>query len=232
MTNPIEKFYSFLARPIFPLGRLLLLLGVIALALSFTAPLWRITLTAPQYPSSLYVDIFSYKVEGGNHGQHLTEINIINHYIGMRRIDRSSLADLDWMPFVFAFLALGALRVAAIGEVRSLVDLAVGSIAVFAFAFARFYYRMYTFGHDLAPDAPVRILPFTPLIFGTRDIANFTSASYPERGAYYAGAFLFTVIGVLAWHLISGRRRAAADEVRANRTGQSAALAAAGSIGA
>ena len=39
---------------------------------------------APQYPDGLRLDIYSYKLEGGNNGQDLKEINLLNHYIGMR----------------------------------------------------------------------------------------------------------------------------------------------------
>ena len=74
MKNPIQKFYEFLDRPLFPWGRVLLALAVVPLVLAFTAPLWRISLIAPQYPDGLWVDIFAYTVEGGNHGQHLPKI--------------------------------------------------------------------------------------------------------------------------------------------------------------
>lgn len=212
MKQPIQKFYQFLDRPLFPWGRVLLVLAVIPLVLSFTAPLWRITLTAPQYPDGLWVDIFSYTLVGGNNGQHLQEINTINHYIGMRRIDRASLTDLDWLPFALGGLALLTLRVAAIGNVRSLIDLTVLSIYVLSFALGRFYYTLYTYGHELSPDAPMKVKPFTPVLFGTREIANFTVQSYPSLGAFYVTGFAALVAGVLLWHLIAGRIQAAREE--------------------
>ncbi len=212
MKNPIQKFYEFLDRPLFPWGRLLLALAVVPLVLAFTAPLWRITLVAPQYPDGLWVDIFAYTVEGGNRGQHLTEINTINHYIGMHRIDREALSDLDWMPFALGVLAMLTLRVAAIGSVRSLVDLTVLMTYVLGFAFGRFYFKLYQMGHNLDPTAPMRIRPFTPVVFGRGEIANFTIASYPRPAAFYVALYAALVLGVAAWHLIAGRRRAARAE--------------------
>lgn len=212
MKNPIQKFYEFLDRPLFPWGRVLLALAVVPLVLAFTAPLWRITLVAPQYPDGLWVDIFAYTVEGGNHGQHLTEINTINHYIGMHRIDREALSDLDWMPFALGVLAMLTLRVAAIGSVRSLVDLTVLMTYVLGFAFGRFYFKLYQMGHNLDPTAPMRVRAFTPVVFGRGEIANFTIMSYPRPAAYYIALFAATVMGVVVWHLIAGRREAALYE--------------------
>ena len=83
MKNPIRRFYEFLEQPIYPAGRALLAVLVIPLGLAFTAPLWRISMEAPQYPEGLYMDIRVGGLEGGNHGQHLQEINTLNHYIGM-----------------------------------------------------------------------------------------------------------------------------------------------------
>ncbi len=213
MKHPVQKFYDFVSRPLFPAARVLLLLAIVPLVLSFFYPLWRITLNAPQYPEGLYVDVFSYAVRGGNHGQHLTEINSINHYIGMGHIDRAALADLDWMPFAIGILGLLALRVALLGDVRSLIDLSVLSVYVSGFALVRFYLRMYALGHNLNPEAPFHIPPFTPPVFGSREIANFTSSSYPQAGAIWLGVFLATVAGTMLWHLIGGLVQA----VRAER---------------
>ncbi|MEI8258542.1 MAG: hypothetical protein WCJ30_22950, partial [Deltaproteobacteria bacterium] len=212
MKHPIQKFYDYVSRPLYPAARVLLVLAIVPLILSFFYPLWRISLTAPQYPEGLWVDVYTYAVRGGNNGQHLTEINTINHYIGMGHIDRAALADLDWMPFAVGILGLLALRVALLGDVRSLIDLSVLSVYVSGFAFARFYMKMYALGHDLNPEAPLRIAPFTPPVFGSREIANFTSSSYPRMGSVWLGLFLATIALTMLWHLIGGRIQAAKAE--------------------
>jgi copper chaperone NosL len=195
------KLYDLLDRPIRGAGRWLLVLAVIPLLLSFTHPLWRIRLEAPQYPKGLIMDIYSHKLEGGNHGQHIQEINTLNHYIGMHKIDRDELPDLDWLPFAFGLLALLALRCAAIGNVRSLVDLAVVTCYVGGFAMVRFVYKLYSFGHHLDPSAPVTVKPFTPAILGAKQIANFTTHSYPQLGTFLVGGFITLVLAVTVWHL-------------------------------
>ena len=99
MRHPAPNaFYAFLDQPLYKWSRFLLVALLVPLLLSLTAPIWRISMEAPQYPKGLYLDIFTYTIEGGNDGQHLAEINTLNHYIGMHKIDRAELSDLDWLP--------------------------------------------------------------------------------------------------------------------------------------
>jgi hypothetical protein len=211
MTTPmLDRFYTFLDRPLALWSRVALVLLVIPLVLAFTKPLWRISMEAPQYPKGLWLEIYAHKVDAGNKGQHLDEINTLNHYIGMQKIDRAALTDLDWIPFALGALALLTLRVAAIGNVRMLLDLLVLGGYVMGFAGARFVYRMWVFGHNLDPKAPVTVEPFMPALFGTKQIANFTTHSFPQSGTLLVGVFLLGLVVITGWHLVTGRRRAIA----------------------
>jgi copper chaperone NosL len=198
----LERFYRRLEAPIAIWARGVLLFLTLLMVLSYTAPLWRVSMFAPQYPGGLYVDIYSYKVEGGNAGHDIQEINELNHYIGMNKIDRANLSDLDWIPFAIGVLILLALRVAAIGDRRSLLDLAVLTGYVMFFALGRYIYRLYVFGHALDPHAEINIQPFMPVVIGTKQVANFTVSSYPRLGGLLM--FFFAAgVGVLAiWQLL------------------------------
>ena len=208
LRQSLDSFYAFLDRPLFLSARLALAALVIPLCLAFTAPLWRISMVAPQYPNGLYMEIYTHKVDGGHDGHDITEINELNHYIGMKPIDRAALTDLDWIPFALGLLALLTLRCAAIGNVRALIDLVVVSGYVSTFAFARFIYRLWYFGHSMNPDAPIKLPPFTPAIIGKKQVANFAVESWPQGGTLCITVFLAGVVGVTAWHLIAGRRAA------------------------
>ncbi len=205
MRDAFARFYEFLDRPLYGWSRLLLAALVIPLVLAFTAPLWRISMRAPQYPKGLYLDVYAHKLDGGNQGRDIQEINTLNHYIGMRKIDRAEMSELDWIPFALAALALLALRCAAIGNVRMLVDLVVVTSFVAAYSMARFVYKLYVFGHNLDPKAPLTVEPFTPAIFGKKQIANFYTESYPQLGTLYVTIFVTGVVAITAWHLIAGR---------------------------
>ena len=221
MTNAFAKFEAFMDRPLIPWSRAILAVLVIPLMLSLSQPLWRIRLETPQYPKGLVLDIYAYTLEGGNHGQQLQEINNLNHYIGMHKIDRGELSDLDWIPFALGALALLTLRAAAIGNVRALVDLSVLTTYVLLFSMGRFVYKMYVYGHNLSPEAPFKVPPFTPALLGSKQIANFTTYSHPMLGTVLVSIFFVGLIAVTVGHLWSGRKAA----VRAEATGATTAVA-------
>lgn len=186
-----------LREPLVPRSRIVLAALVVVLGLSLSAPLWSMDFRAPQYPAGLHLSIYAHTVTGD-----INEINTLNHYIGMARIDRAALSDLDWIPFALGALSLLCLRVAAVGDLRSLVDLFVLFSYFSVFSFARFAYRLHVFGHELDPRAPFTVEPFTPAILGTKQIANFTTTSLPAAGTGTMGVFAIGLVAVLAWNLV------------------------------
>ncbi len=207
MTKALDAFYRFLDEPLFPWARIVLAVLTLLVIASFTAPMWHIRMVAPQYPEGLDLYIYSYKVDGGHDGADVQEISTLNHYIGMRPIDRTELTDLDWIPFLFVGMIILALRTAVIGKVSDLIDLLVLTSYAGIFGFGRLYYKLYTFGHDLDPRAPITIEPFTPVLWGEKQIANFFTEANPSAGTYYVAAFALGLSVLVALHLAIGRRR-------------------------
>lgn len=218
MKTAIVRFQRYLDGQIAFGARIALVLMVVPLALAIVLPLWNIHMVAPQYPEGLDLEIWTWKVEGGE-AHHIKEINTLNHYIGMSAIDEVLLKDLDWIPFTIGLLGILLLRVAVIGNLRMLVDVAVISAYLSGFLMFRFWYHLYHLGHDLDPAAPVNVEPFMPAYFGTKQIANFTVTSLPKAGAY---AMMFAVAGVLVitvLHLWKGRRESARADRPASAAG-------------
>lgn len=213
MRTALDGFYDFLDRPLFLWARPVVVVLAVVMAASLAQPLWRIHMVAPQYPRGLDLHVHAYKLEGGNGGQDIKEINTLNHYIGMRPISREALRDLDWIPFAFGLLVLLALRVALIGNVRALFDLVVLTTYVGLFALGRFWYQLWSFGHELDPAAPFKIEPFTPVMLGRKTIANFETEAGPMPGTFLVTAFATGIALLLLVHLVVGRRQA----VRARR---------------
>lgn len=209
MANRVRKaldgFYGFMAHPLYLWTRPVLVALVIPLVIAVTMPLWRIRLEAPQYPEGLSVDIYAYTLHSGHDDKDLNEINILNHYVGMKKIERAAFADLDWLPFAFGAIALLTLRVAAIGNVRMLIDLAVITGYFTLFSAGRFVYKLYVYGHELSPEAPVKVPPFMPAVLGTKQVGNFTTHAAPALGTYLVGIFALGVTTLTVFHLIRGR---------------------------
>src|SRR5687767_785145 len=181
----LRREFRFLHKPLNLGSRLLLLAAAVAIAVSLFFPLWKMHLVAPQYSDGLDLYIFSYKIEGGGlNGQHLVEINNLNHYIGMKPIQQADFLEMIWMPFVFGFIILLILRSIVFGEMSNVVDLFALYSYFGIFSIASFWYRLYEYGHNLDPMAPMRIKPFTPLLIGVKQIANFREYSFPQAGAY------------------------------------------------
>lgn len=210
MRRTADSFWEFLDVPLRGGARLLLLALIVPLLLSFLFPLWRISMKAPQYPQGLRMDIYSHQLVGGNDGHDVQEINGLNHYIGMRPITREELRDLDWMPFGIVALAMLALRASLLGKVRTMIDLSMVAAYVSLVAFGRFVWMLWDFGHSLDPKAAVRIEPFMPVVFGSKQIANFHTHSMPQLGSVLMGVFTLGVFGITAWYLWRGRRESAA----------------------
>jgi len=211
----MNRFYEMLGRPLLFWTRWLLVLAVVPLVLGAFVPLWQIHFEAPQYPKGLDLFVRSYTIEGGNKGIDLPEINTLNHYVGMKKLDPAEFADLDFIPFAIGALALLALRVAVIGDVRSLIDLAVLTGYFGAFSLGRFAYMLYRYGHDLDPKAAIRMEAFMPPILGTKEMGNFTVSSFPALGTWLIGLFAAIVMGLALWHLLRAMRGAAPTASRA-----------------
>ena len=193
--NLLTQEFRFLHKSLNLWSRLLLLVAAIVVAGSVFFPLWKLRLVAPQYATGLTMEIYAYKIQGGGiEGNDINEINNLNHYIGMKKIEQADFTEMQLMPFMFGVFILLALRAVVFGEMKGVIDLFVLASYFGTFSIAAFFYRLYWYGHNLDPHAPMHIQPFTPLIFGTQKIANFTQSSYPELGTYLLWVFMALLI--------------------------------------
>jgi copper chaperone NosL len=209
MTPVLERSATILHAPVGIGPRVLLCLAASLIVASYSLPLWNLTLFAPQYPDGLRLDIFDHALVGGNGGQDLKEINLLNHYIGMRDLAVEDFTEFKWMPFVLGGLSLLFLRAAVLGTVKELLDATVLFLYFGAFSLWSFGYKLYRYGHDLSPTAAVKVQGFTPPIFGYKKIANFEVYSYPKAATYLLGAVVLLLFFAL-WLAWRGRTRRAA----------------------
>ncbi len=207
----LERSHRFLDRPLELPPRRLLLAAVLLLVPTYLLPLWKMTMYAPQYPDGLRMAIYSYKLEGGNGGQDVREINLLNHYIGMRELTTSEFTEFKWIPFVVGALALVFLRAAVLGKVGTLIDLFVLYVYFGLFSLWSFGYKLYSYGHTLAPTASVKVAPFMPPLFGHKKLANFEVYSYPAAGSYALAIVAVALAAAVLLAMREGRAEDAAD---------------------
>ena len=201
MTGFFDRLNRTLAQPLAAGPRLLVVAAALLLVAVYFFPLWNMTMFAPQYPEGLRLDIYSYKLVGGNNGQDIPEINILNHYIGMRDLATDDFTEFKWLPFTVGVLGLLYLRAAVMGTVGGLLDTLVLNLYFSIFALWSFGYRMYSYGHNLSPTAAVKVAPFMPPMFGGKQLANFEVYSYPQAAAYAMAlsSLLLAAAVVIAW---------------------------------
>lgn len=195
------RFNRILNSPLDLWPRLCLVVAALLLTAIYVFPLWNMTMFAPQYPEGLRLDIFSHALVGGNGGQDLKEINLLNHYIGMRDLAIEDFTEFKWLPFAVGIIALLYLRASVIGTLGSLVDVFVVNLYFSLFSLWSFGYKLYSYGHTLSPTASVRVDPFMPPMFGYKQLANFEVYSYPALASYAMGisTLLVTIALVVTW---------------------------------
>ncbi len=169
--------------------------AVIAFAIAAFLPIWRIEIWAPQYPEGLVMQIGTYWVAGS-----VEQINILNHYIGMQRIDPKNIIELQIIPWIFGFLSLfGALAV--LKRKRSWFQSWLCIVLVSGVLGILDLYRWgYNYGHNLSPTAPIKIpgMTYQPPLIGDKVLLNIHSYSLPDIGAYVLfGALVMAVLGIL-----------------------------------
>ncbi len=192
MSENLGRLSSSLDQPLVARSRLLALAAALVLIPTFILPMWHMTFLAQQYPEGLDLYIYSHNLVGGNDGNDLTEINVLNHYIGMAELKPADFTELKWIPLVVGLIGILTLRVAAIGTLRSLVDIVVISLYFGGFSLWTFWYKMNYYGANLDPRASVKVAPFMPPVFGYKQVGQFDVWSYPAVGSYF-----FVVFGVL-----------------------------------
>ena len=188
-------------------SRVMLAVAAALIALTFVLPLWHINLQAPQYPEGLGMHIRLHTVSGAQ-PHDLSNINSLNHYIGMKPIVPESIPELRYMPFIAGLLALFALAAALSGR-RGLLYGWFALFAVVAVAGLIDFYRWeYDYGHNLDLEhAAIKIpgMAYQPPLIGSKQLLNFKATSLPALGGI--ALMLAMLLGAIVIFLESRRRR-------------------------
>ncbi|MBX9783597.1 MAG: nitrous oxide reductase accessory protein NosL [Chitinophagaceae bacterium] len=172
-----------------PLARIVSVICAVALGASLLFPLWRIDLTAPQYPEGLVIKIYPHKI-GGN----VDVVNGLNHYIGMKTLHTKDFIEFVLLPYLIGAFALFGF-ITALVKRRWFFYTWVGLFVSFGIiAMIDFYKWEYNYGHNLDPNAAIIVpgMAYQPPLIGFKQLLNFGAYSFPDAGGY-----IFVIAGLL-----------------------------------
>lgn len=172
-----------------PRARIISILCAVALGVSLLFPLWRIDLTAPQYPEGLGLKIYPHKIGGD-----VDVVNGLNHYIGMKTLHTSDFIEFTVLPYLIGFFALFLLLAALLRKRWLLYTWLVLFVLFGIVAMYDFYRWEYDYGHNLDPNAAIVVpgMAYQPPLIGFKQLLNFGAYSFPDVGGY-----IFLIVGLL-----------------------------------
>ena len=170
-------------------SKIVLICISICLVVSIFVPLWRIELSAPQYPEGLVLQIYSNKLGG-----QVEIINGLNHYIGMKTLHKEDFLEFTILPYIIGAFALFSVMVMLIGSKRFLYLLLFSFLLFGVIAMVDFYRWNYNYGHNLDPNAAIIVpgMAYQPPLIGFKQLLNFGAYSIPDWGGW-----LFVISGIL-----------------------------------
>lgn len=175
-------------------SKILLFLTAALFIGSLFVPLWRIELSAPQYPEGLLLQLHANKI-GGN----VDIINGLNHYIGMATLHTENFIEFKILPYIFSAFALIAFALIFINN-RKFVKIFLITLVVFvALSGIDFYRWNYEYGHNLDPNAAIIVpgMAYQPPVLGYKQLLNFGAYSIPDIGGFMLAAAIMLVAAVV-----------------------------------
>jgi copper chaperone NosL len=175
------------------LPNILLGTAAVLLLMSMFLPDWQMTLLAPQDPGGLSVEVYVNRLTGD-----VSEIDGLNHYIGMRPLGEAAQLERAVSMVAVSFLVLLVLAAIFVHSPWALL-LALPAI-LWPFIFVGdMYYWMRNFGLNLDPTAPLSssIQPFVPPILGSGMVGQFETIASFEIGLWMAFAAVALILAGL-----------------------------------
>ena len=181
-----------------------MLVSVALLGGVFFFPLWQIMLEAAQFPEGLQLNIWINRFSGADGTDDIIQnINILNHYIGMQSIEPDAIPELTYFPYVvYGMVGLG-LGTVALNKTWGYAAWTLLMVVLGGLGIYDFYRWMYDYGHNLDPNAPIKVpgMTYMPPLLGEKDLLNFYVKSYPHVGT------AFLALSILLAVAATGRRQ-------------------------
>lgn len=167
--------------------------GLSLLAVLFT-PIWRIDLSAPQYPEGLSLKIYANDIEGD-----VAIINGLNHYIGMKTLHKEDFPEFSILPYCIIFFSIFFVTAAIINRKSGLNFAFLLFVAFGTLAMIDFWKWEYNYGHNLDPHAAIVVpgMAYQPPLVGYKQLLNFAAYSIPDIGGWiFIGCGALLLVGI------------------------------------
>jgi len=172
-------------------NKIMLIIAVILPLIGIALPFWILEFNAPMFGRRwLTITVYGY---GGVTGP-LDQINVANHYVGLSELHPENMIEIKLLPLAFILSAL----IAAISVVKRNKKFLLIFLAILILIPAYFQYWLYEFGHNInSEEAAINIEPFTPLVMGYYQIANFKAKTY-----FHVGYWLMVASLIVSYYAI------------------------------
>ncbi len=173
---------------------MLLIVGLLFVA-SLFMPLWRIELSAPQYPEGLVLQLYAGKIAGD-----VNIINGLNHYIGMATLHTENFFEFSVLPYIFAFFGLLSFVLIFINKRKPVFIFLITFVLFVVISAVDFYRWNYEYGHNLDPHAAIIVpgMAYQPPLLGYKQLLNFGAFSIPDIGGWMLSA-AGVLLAVIVW---------------------------------
>ena len=158
-------------------------------------PLWNFSLEAPNYPKEAFPYGLPVYIHFDGLSGEVHEMNTINHYVGMARMERGGIYESTLAPYALIMLAILLMLFILYDNKWTSRLMAVPVLLPFLFL-GIYAYWLYWFGHNLHQGA-ITIEPFTPVILGDDKVAHFTTHAYPVVGFW--ALLAISILSLAAW---------------------------------
>lgn len=170
-------------------SRVVLFLSSLLLISSVFVPMWKIELSAPQYPEGLVLKLHANKIGGD-----VDIINGLNHYIGMKTLHTDDFMEFKILPYILVSFGIIAMCCFFFAKKKMLYFFFCVFLLFAVLAAVDFYHWNYAYGHDLNPNAPIKVpgMAYQPPMLGYKQLLNFGAYSLPDIGGW-----ILIIVGVL-----------------------------------
>lgn len=199
-------------------SRVLITLFSLSLLAVIFLPIWKIELSAPQYPEGLELKIFADRLGGD-----VEVINGLNHYIGMQTLHTEDFIEFRLLPYLIGIFSFLGLVTALINRKWALYTYLVLFLLFSVVSMLDFYLWNYNYGHNLDPNAPIQVpgMSYQPPLIGYKQLLNFGAFSIPDQGGWI---FVAVGVGTFLTALIEFRRRGGALRVSGGKVARVSVL--------